>query len=402
MHKSISTLMAAAAWGLSAGQAAAQSDPQLTADVSLAGGISSNPFLLDDPKTTGSVTLGISPTLLVADELGETRISGDLRLTQYLQRYGTDVSGALAASTIRNLDARTTARVSASAHTARSATRDGLIFVSTPGDGTGPLLPPDLPAIDTTLAGTRSRVTTIAAGVSVSHLLDERSSLNAGIDLAGTYIEEGGGFDYRSATAQLGYERKVSVRTTVTFGAQFGAVDYLGRGTGDSKIVSPRIGVQHQLSDRLSLSADAGISYVRTDVGPGHSDRVSFAGSIGLCDRSTNRSLCFSAARSAQPTALGGVSTVTTASLNYDARLSRVDRLSVGARYGRTNQDGVGLPFVRVTDFVGASATYSRDISDRIAFTVTPSYTKIFDDQQPRRANYALMAGLTLKLGKRR
>src|SRR3546814_766867 len=174
------------------------------------------------------------------------------------------------------------------------------------------------------------------------------------------------------------------------------AVDYLGRRTGDSVILSPRAGIRQQLSDRLSLVADAGISYVRTKLGNGsHSTLVSFAGSVGLCDRLPNRSLCVSAGRSAQPTALGGVSTVTTASVNYDARLSRVDRVSLAGRYGRTNEDGVGLPGVRITDFLGASATYSRDLNDRIAFTVTPGYSKIFDDVQPPSANSSLMFGVT-------
>lgn len=399
--KNFITSLVAAGCLLAHSSAWAQAAPQLTADVSLGGGISSNPLLLTDPRTAGSVSLGISPSLLVEDELGETRITGNVRATQYLQRYGSDVSATLDAATVRKLDARTTVRLFAAASTARSATRDGLIFGTGPNDLPDPLVPPGLPVIDTTLAGTRSRVTTIATGITAAYLLDEVSSVNAGIELNGTYIDNDGGFDYRSASAQLGYQRTLSARTSVTLGTQFGAVDYLGRRTGDSKIVSPRVGIQQQLSERLSLSADAGISYVRTDIGAGHSERVSFAGSVGLCDRSTNRSLCVSAGRSAQPTALGGVSTVTTASLNYDARLSRVDRVSLGARYGRTNQDGEGLPLVRVTDFIGASVTYSRDLNDRIAFTVTPSYAKIFDDIQPRRANYALMVGLTLKLGKR-
>src|SRR3546814_4111265 len=74
-----------------------------------------------------------------------------------------------------------------------------------------------------------------------------------------------------------------------------------------------------------------------------------------------------------------------------------VDRVSLAGRYGRTNEDGVGLPGVRITDFLGASATYSRDLNDRIAFTVTPGYSKIFDDVQPRSANYSLMVGVTIR-----
>jgi hypothetical protein len=400
--RNLASSLMAAACACGASTAFAQSPPEVTLDVSVGGGIATNPFLDGNSKTSGSATIAISPSVVVDDGLGETRISGDLRLTQYLQRYGSDVSGALEAATTRKLDERTQLQIAASARTSRSALRDGLLFASAPGDTPGPLVPPVSPILDTTLAGTRARTTVIATTVSIAHRLDEVSAINGGVELYGTYIGKNAGFDYRGISTFVGYQRQLSPRTSVTLGTQVGGVDYLGRRTGDSLIVSPRVGVQQQLSDRLNLVADAGISFVRTKVIGGHSERVTFAGSLGLCDRSPNRSLCLSASRSAQPTALGGVSTVTSAALNYDARLSRVDRVSLGARYGRTNEDGAGLPLVRVTDFVGASATYSRDISERVALTVTPSYAKFFDDLQPRRANYALMFGLTMKFGKRR
>ncbi|WP_158213796.1 hypothetical protein [Sphingopyxis bauzanensis] len=400
--KNLASSMIAAVCACSASMAFAQSPPEMTLDVSVGGGITSNPFLDSNGKTSGSATIALSPSVFVEDELGETRLRGDLRLTQYLQRYGSDIAGALEATTVRKLDERTQLEIGVSARTSRSALGNGLIFAPTPGEIPGPLVPPVSPILDTTIAGTRARTTSIGTNIGIAHELDELSGLNAGVELNGTYIGNDAGFDYRSASANLGYERKLSPRTTVTMGTQVGGVDYLGRRTGDSLIVSPRVGVQQQLSERMNLIADAGISFVRTAVVGGHSERVTFAGSLGLCDRGPNRSLCLSASRSAQPTALGGVSTVTTAALSYDARLSRVDRLALGARYGRTNEDGAGLPLVRVTDFVGASATYSRDISERIALTVTPSYAKLFDDLQPRRANYAIMFGLTMKFGKRR
>lgn len=400
--KNLASSVMAAVCACGAATAFAQSPPEMTLDVSVGGGVATNPFLDSNGKTAGSVTIGVSPSVFVEDELGESRLSGDLRLTQYFQHYGSDISGALEAATIRKLDERTQLQITASARTSRSALRDGLLFSSAPGDTPGPLVPPLSPILDTTLAGTRARTTSIGTTIGIAHQLDELSGVNAAIELNGTYIDKGAGFDYRSASFSVGYQRQLSPRTTVTMGTQVGAVDYLGRRLGDSLIVSPRAGVQQQLSDRLNLVADAGISFVRTAVFGGHSERVTFAGSLGLCDRTPNRSLCLSGSRSAQPTALGGVSTVTTAALNYDARLSRVDRVALGARYGRTNEDGAGLPLVRVTDFVGASATYSRDISERVALTVTPSYAKLFDDLQPRSANYAIMFGLTMKLGKRR
>lgn len=381
----------------------AQAEPQFALDVFVGGGVSTNPFLYSQGDTAASVTASIAPSVFVEDELGRTRIGGDLRFTRYLSRYGNDVSGHADASTTRRLDERTDIRVDAFVRSARSAARDSLLYYSGPSEETGPLPQPGLPPLDTTIAGTRARITSVGTSFGLSHRLDEVSSFNAGVGVNGTYINDGAGYDYRSASAQLGYQRQLSPRTTATLGAQAMVVDYVGRRMGDSFIVSPRVGIQQQLNERLSFIADAGASFVRTKLGGGsYSKPVTFAGSVGLCDRSLNRTLCARADRSAQPTALGGVSTVTSASVNYDAQLSRVDRVSLAGRYGRTSQDGVGLPGTRVTDFVGVSATYSRELNDRMMFSVTPGYSKIFDDVLSRSANYSIMAGLTVKLGKRR
>jgi len=383
--------------------ALAQSEPVATLDVSIGGGVSTNPYLYSDAETAGSVTLSVSPSIIYEDEVGETRLGGNLRVSQYTNRYGSDVAARLEASTRRMLDELTSVNFSSSIQTARSAIQDGLIFDNSALPDSGPLLPPEIPIIDTTIAGTRARVTNVSTSIGISRALDELSSANASISLGATYIGGDFGFDYRNASAQLGYERKLSERTSVTLGSQFGVVDYLGRRTGDSFIVSPRIGVRQQLSDQLSVVADAGISYVDTDIGGGFHDKsVSFAGSVGVCNRGSNQNICLAASRSAQPTALGGVSTVTTVSLSYDTQISATDRIALSGRYGRTNQDGRGLPLSRVTDLVGVLATYTRELSDRVALTVTPSYSKIYDDLQKRDANFALMIGLTVNFGKQR
>src|SRR3546814_1564877 len=57
-------------------------------------------------------------------------------------------------------------------------------------------------------------------------------------------------------STHFGYQRKLSPRTTVTIDTQVMAVDYLGRRTGDSVILSPRAGIRQQLSDRLSRSEE--------------------------------------------------------------------------------------------------------------------------------------------------
>src|SRR3546814_18602887 len=61
----------------------AQSEPQYTVDVSVGGGVATNPFLYSDGDTAASATVSVSPSVFIEDELGPTRIGGDLRLTQY-------------------------------------------------------------------------------------------------------------------------------------------------------------------------------------------------------------------------------------------------------------------------------------------------------------------------------
>ena len=383
--------------------ACAQTEPQVALDVSIGGGVSTNPFLYVDGETAGSATISVAPSIIVEDELGRSQIGGNAYLSQYSKRYGSAFGGRIDASSERMLDERTTARIYAGLQTSRSAVQDGLTFGGAPIPDSGVILPPDVPIVDTTIAGTRSRITSVNTGFTVSRTLDEVSSIDGGVALSSTHIGNDVGYDYRDASAQLGYRRTLSARTTLTLGAQAGVVDYVGRRIGDSVILSPRVGVQQQLSSRLSLVADAGISYVRTALGGGvHSSTISFAGSLGLCDRSPGGSLCIAASRSAQPTALGGVSTVSTVSVNYETQLSDVDRIALSGRYGRTNQDGNGFGLTRVTDLVGATATYSRKLSDRVFFTVSPTYSKIYDDLQHRDANFGLTVGLTIRLGKQR
>jgi len=384
----------------------AQSDPQASVDVSVGAGIASNPFLYEDSEAAGSASLNISPRLIFEDEISKTVFGGNLRLAQYTNRYGTDIAGRLQVSDERLINERTTLRIAASLLSSRSALQDGLLTVEGPQPGPGPTLPPVLPPVDTTIAGTRSRVTSLNSSIGMTYALDEVSSINLSTSLSGAYFGDDVGYDYRSVGTQVGYQRRLSDRTSINIGVQGSLVDYLGRKTGDSRIVSPTIGVQHQLSDRISVSANVGISNVRTNIGPaGHSEVTSFAGSLGVCSESERQSMCLSASRSAQPTALGGVSTVSSIAITYSAQISSVDRFSLAARYGKTDQktNGLsGLPFFRVTEIAGVSGSYSRELNDRLTLSVTPSYSKVYDAASKRDANFAVMANLTMRFGSKR
>lgn len=382
----------------------AQTEPQVAIDVSLGGGYESNPFLLEGGGSAASASITVRPVLLFEDERGRSQIDGSLRLSQYTNRYDTDIAALIGASTDQQVDERTSIRVAASLQSLRSAVQQALLLDSlqTP-IGSEPI--PEVPYIDTTIAGVPTRTTSVRSSAGVTHALSELSQLSAGFEFAAAHFEDDAGFDYRDYSGQLSYGRTINERLTLSAGMQGGYVDYVGRKTGDSMILSPNVAVRAQLTSRVDLSASAGVSFVNTKsaVGP-DSNRTAFSGSFGICDRGQNSALCLSASRSAQPTALGGVSTVSTVAATGSFKLSEIDQLSVSARYGRTDEalGGSFAPVARDTEIVSASLNYSRELNDRLILTVTPSYTKVFDSTINRTANYGVTVGVTMRFGKRR
>lgn len=387
------------------GTAQAQ-EPQVTVDVSAGASVSTNPFLYVDSKAAAAATLEVRPMIVWENESGRTSLDGTLRLAQYSQRYGNDFSGRAGVASNQKLDERTTLSMAGFYQTSRSVVQDGFFFpIEAPLDP-GSIPDPSIPPVDTSIAGVRTRRQNAGASIGLSHAIDERSSVDAGVSFDAAFVDRNVGFDYQNLSGHIGYQRQLTERTALTASVSVGRVNYLGRRVGDSTIISPQLGLRQKLNSRLSLVAGAGFSYVRTDLVTGvRSGRTSFSGDVGLCDEGRNRTLCVSANRSAQPTALGGVSNVTAIAVNYDAQLSEKDRLAFSGRYGRTDQSGeAGFPLqTRITDIVGASATYSRKLSDRVSLNVTPAFTKIYSNTQGRRdANYSLMVGVTVRFGKLR
>src|SRR3546814_14683934 len=57
----------------------AQSEPQYTVDVSVGGGVATNPFLYGDGDTAASATVSVSPSVFSEAELGQTRFRSEER-----------------------------------------------------------------------------------------------------------------------------------------------------------------------------------------------------------------------------------------------------------------------------------------------------------------------------------
>lgn len=383
--------------------AAAQSEPRAVLDVSVGGTADSNPFLQANGEAAGSVVLKVDPKVFWDDENTNVTLDGGLRVSQYTNRYGSDTGFRLGAQGTEKIDERTSLAVAAGFQSSRSTLQDTFF-----GNNISPLDPnafPEIPLTDVTIAGRRIRVKTLDASVGIEHALSASDAI--GITAATSYSKFGGtvGRDYRTGSAGLKYGRRLSERTVITAAVETSVADYIGLNNGDAIIISPQLGIENQLTERLRWTASLGISYASVDDQLNvKRNKVYFAGQLSLCDSGVNTSFCGSVSRSAAPTALGGISSVTNVAFNYDQKLTLKDSFSLSGRYGRTDQssDPAFAAIRRESQIAGVSAAYTRDMSQRLSIFVASSATKIFEKQLRNEVNYSVNVGVKLRFGKLR
>jgi opacity protein-like surface antigen len=269
-------------------------------------------------------------------------------------------------------------------------------------DANGSLPPVDLPAPDITAAGRRSRVTSLSSGASLDHALSARDSLSLGITAGITRSEDRLGGDYQTAGGSAFFRRMISERTGMFASLRGGLADYRNSTQGDGFFLTPMLGLDYRLSDRLSVNVSAGVSFTSVENGIGGRVRkTNVAGELALCRRETNGSICAAVSRRAQPTLYGGITTATNANVIYTRNLSDRDQLSFGGGFGRseggisTRSNVAGRPRELVSTFVD----YRHELSDRLSGFITPRYERIFDRTAEDRHNFAIIAGITYRIG---
>lgn len=381
----------------------AQTEPRAIADISVTGTSNSNPFLETNGRSALSATLEIDPAIYWEDERITASINGGLRISQYADRYGTDIGARLAAQANERLDERTSLFARAGFQTSRSTLQDNFF-----GKSDAALNPADFPAVtltDVTIFGRRNRVNSLDASVGVDRSLSANDSIE--ITAATSYLKFGGsvGLDYRAGSVSFQYGRQLTERLMITASFEARTADFIGINNGDAKFLSPRIGIQRQLSESLKWSANIGISYAAVnDQFRATRNIVYISGNFSICNSGLNRMICGSVSRSAGPTALGGISAVTNAAFNFEQKLNLRDRFTLSGRYGRTDQNSnMVLVGTRGTNqIIGVLANFSRDISERLSLVVTSSFTNIAENELRRASNYSAMLGVKFRLGKLR
>ena len=382
---------------------AAQDEDRTSIDVAVEGKASTNPFLLENAEEGISLSLLISPTFVLENGRNKTVLDGSVRLSQYLDNYGLDEAASLTLNSRRAVDERTDLELVVRGLTTRTGFQESLLSASEDAFDQDVSTIPDVQILDPTIAGNRSRTTSVGGSAYIEYDLDPVSLIGTGVTV--DHVMYGGdiGFDNTTVEALASYGRRVSPRATIWLDGRVAGLDYADRDIGDASVFSSGVRLQHDLDSLWTLEAGVGVDFVDRNLGPAGSDTEALlSATLGICRGGLNSGFCFNGQRRAQPTAVGGVASVTSVGTTYFYNFNETERLTANARLGFTNQDsGDWLDLTRqAREVVGASLTYSRGIADNLNFFATPSYSQVFDETRDLEPNFAIAAGITLRLGR--
>ena len=381
----------------------AQITPRVTVDVSLNGTADSNPFLEPGGVSSLSGTIQVDPKVYWEDETTSVVLDANLRTSQYLRRYGNDIGGSVNVFATKQMNASTSLTAGAGFLSSRSTLKDFFL-----GSLRAPLDPVEFPEAtfnDVTFAGRRTRIKTLNGLVGLNRALSEDDSISVNATTSYSRFSSLDQSDYRTGSIGARYQRRLSERTTISAGAVGTIADYIGTKNGDARILSPQVGIENKINERVSWTANLGVSVASVDDALAVSQtKTYFTGAVSICDRGVDSALCGSVSRSAEPTSLGGIRAVTNLAVVFDKKLSEKERLILSGRYGQTSQSSTPLIVSGQpnSQLYGMSGTYYKDIGKRLAFVVTPSFTKVVERRFRDEANYAITVGVRLRLGKLR
>lgn len=368
------------------------------ADVTVAAGAASNPFLQADPDGgTAFVDGVIAPGVTISDERGSASIGGYLRGTAYLNN-GYDPTWAIGASARadRAVDQRLSVRgalqvdsliigerFNSALLTAPSftpvvqPTQPGATPTATPPVVVQPIvLPPQFIGTDVTLLGIRQRQTTFGGSAGLSYRLSARDSISADLQ-AQRSVTGGGFFSFTSYGGTVGYSRSLSELTQV--GARLSSQWIRFDDGGSGEVYQPQLTLDTQLGPLWRLSAGAGLflSKSRTVVSRGSSTGLS--ANVRLCRDGERSELCLRGSRDAAPNSLAVVTQQLNLGASYSLILGEAESVRASVDYSRVSTPGVlivpgGAALQDDVSFVNATAAYDRPLNRRLRAGVSANY----------------------------
>lgn len=382
----------------------AKAETRVSVDVSAGATAASNPYLLDGADTQAvGANLTVDPSIFFQDEDTSVTLDGSLSLEKFFGRYGFDESVALAASGEHRVDERTTLAADVGFRSSESAARR--FFGSADLGELEPGEFPDGAVIDPTLGNLGGRTNRLDVNASVERVTSPESVLTISTGLGLTRVESDLGDDYRDARLAAAYVRQLTARTSLSGSVNAGYADYLGRRAGDGLYVTALAGGEHQFTESLYLSAQLGASLTTVEsLAGGQHNSLSWAGNLDLCNRRERATFCVTGSRAAQPTSLGGLTTVSSLGLSYARSIGTEASASAAVRYARSSrfQDAFAAASSRRSELISVSGTYRHRLNQRVAAFATPSFTSIADENAGRRENYQMLLGVSYHFGRLR
>lgn len=376
---------------------AANADTRMGVNIAAGGSVESNPYLTANSSADASGSLQIDPWLNIGDDISSVELRGNLNVQKYTQRAnGTDISGSADLSTSRRLSPYVSLSGGLNYVTTRNGTNLTFVNVSP----TDPLPPPTIPLPDITLGGARIRTQSMAGTLGMSVRLSPLDQAGASFTASRFSSNSGLGRDYTFLNGGLNYSRTLSDRTSLTASVRYSRSNYAGSREGDGTTVTPEVGIRRTLSPSMTLSASLGASFTRSTRADGTVQKfTSLSGEARICRKQDTTGMCFVAARSAQPTALGGITAVTSVSFNYDKRLSRRDTMTLGLGFNGTSNSGdTAISGLQTSQSYFASGTWERNFDQRLSMFVSPSYSRIKNSSNSYNS-FKLSAGVRYRFG---
>lgn len=378
--------------------ARAQNGLQL--DLSAGASAERNPFFETGPNTASTALFfQLDPTYRTSDEISSLSLAGTFRVEEYLRRNDTSASARVRLDASRRISPNTTLRGFASARTSRTSALD--LFANTLSLNPTPTLATAIP--DVTFAAIDTRITQLEAGIGADHEINPREKISVDLSAGSTRFSQSGQANYRVLSANVVYDRKLSEKTWGYISVRALGSDYLGQSADDGFVLTPTAGVRTELSAKLSFEVGLGFSLTRFNrLGGGRITHVVPAVRAKLCQRAATGSLCLTASRETQPTALSGLTTVTNVGAVITRRLNAKDEFSAYLSYTLTGRPSGISALTPGADLFTAAATYSHEFSKRFAGFISPSYTRLSQAGSARRSNPGVRLGLRYQLGNMR
>lgn len=377
--------------------AAALADPRVGAIVGVRGGYSTNPYSSNTGDSgSGTITGNISPKIVFDAPTGTTQISGDITHTEFSRTY----SGATDYSVYATTKQQITPRISIDGGANYSSQfRNALFPSANPNDPPG--APDDPIILDPSGAATLAqRVRSYGGNLGASITLSPLDSLNLYAQYSAVKFKSGESqiaTSYDTTAGGFSYMRTINPTTSIGAGLNVSRSNYYHSRFGDGTQISPSFILNTRFSARLSLNVSLGLTFSDTDLLVGSARRTSFSGSGTLCHTGERSSFCLDGSRSISPTAISGISTVTSVGLSYRYQLSGRDSFNLGASYSSASR--IYGDFRERYDYASGTAGYQRRLTDRLSANASVAYSDSYRTTFSRKANIWGTIGISYRLG---